>query len=45
MNTEEIIEKAKVFQNNVEIKRAIEKAWQQHEEFLILYPFREHQKI
>lgn len=42
MNMEEIIEKAKVFENNIEAKRIVEKAWQQQREFLKLYPFREH---
>jgi hypothetical protein len=42
MDLEELFEKAKSFDNNVEIKRAIERAWQQHKEFLKLYPFRAH---
>jgi hypothetical protein len=42
MDITELVEAGKVFENNVDMKKAVEKAWQQHTEFLKRYPFREH---
>lgn len=38
---EELTARAKNFETNLEVKKVIENAWQQHEEFLKLYPFKE----
>lgn len=39
---QELIEKIKNYENNIEVKEKIKYAWENYKEFLKLYPFREH---